>query len=281
MIITCPKCSTKFQLEESLARPLARARCNFCGHVFVMADGMDNLAFEAISQTGAPSAKETVDAIIGEGLNYNVDKIQPKKRKKIFPLILILLILILGGAGAAVYTGLIPLDFFAEKQTDKPAITDSNATDAISTNSNATGTTPPQPPQEDASVKDIILTDVRMFYVNNEKIGQLFVIEGKATNNFKTPKELIKVEATLLDEHEHVLLSKQQFCGVVVSMFQLQVLSAEDLDKALNNKIEILSNNINLQPGASVPFMIVFTDAPTTVREFMLKIIDAKDPSNS
>ena len=55
-------------------------------------------------------------------------------------------------------------------------------------------------PEETAKVKDIMLQNVRQYYVSNEKAGQLFVIEGKAVNNFKTPKEIIKIEATLFDE---------------------------------------------------------------------------------
>ena len=37
-------------------------------------------------------------------------------------------------------------------------------------------------------------------------------------------------------------------------MFQLRLLYAEEIERALNNKIEILVNN-NTQPGGSVSFM--------------------------
>ena len=49
----------------------------------------------------------------------------------------------------------------------------------------------------------------------------------------------------------------------------------------LNNNIEILANNLNIQPGGSVPFMLVFVNPPSNISTLFLKIIDAKDsPAN-
>ena len=71
-----------------------------------------------------------------------------------------------------------------------------------------------------------MLQNVRQYYVSNEKVGQLFVIEGKAVNNFKTPKEMIKLEATLFDEKGGSLATQDTLAGNTVSLFQLQVMAA-------------------------------------------------------
>ncbi|MDQ7830910.1 MAG: DUF3426 domain-containing protein [Desulfovibrionaceae bacterium] len=133
-------------------------------------------------------------------------------------------------------------------------------------------------PDESAKVKDIVLQNVRQYYVTNEKAGQLFVIEGKAVNNFKSQKEMIKLEAALFDEKGNVLLSKDMLGGNTVSLFQLQVMTRQELESALGSQVGVLTNNTNLAPGAETPFMIVFFDPPEAVKEFGVKVVDAKDP---
>jgi predicted Zn finger-like uncharacterized protein len=135
-----------------------------------------------------------------------------------------------------------------------------------------------QKPEEAAKVKDIMLQNVRQYYVSNEKAGQLFVIEGKAVNNFKAPKEMIKLEASLFDEKGGTLVAKEELAGNTVSLFQLQVMTRDELKNALASQVGVLTNNTNIAPAGEVPFMMVFFDPPETVKEFGVKVVDAKDP---
>nr|HML52997.1 DUF3426 domain-containing protein [Solidesulfovibrio magneticus] len=135
-----------------------------------------------------------------------------------------------------------------------------------------------QKPEEAAKVKDIMLQNVRQYYVSNEKAGQLFVIEGKAVNNFKTPKEMLKLEASLFDEKGGTLVSKEELAGNTVSLFQLQVMTRDELKNALASQVGVLTNNTNIAPAGEVPFMMVFFDPPEAVKEFGVKVVDAKDP---
>ena len=133
-------------------------------------------------------------------------------------------------------------------------------------------------PEETAKVKDIMLQNVRQYYVSNEKAGQLFVIEGKAVNNFKSPKEMIKIEATLFDEKGGSLATQEELAGNTVSLFQLQVMTRDELKNALTSQVGVLTNNTNIAPGGETPFMVVFFDPPEAVKEFGVKVVDAKDP---
>lgn len=135
-----------------------------------------------------------------------------------------------------------------------------------------------QKPEETAKVKDIMLQNVRQYYVSNEKAGQLFVIEGKAVNNFKAPKEMIKLEASLFDDKGATLASQAELAGNTVSLFQLQVMTRDELKNALASQVGVLTNNTNIAPGGEAPFMLVFFDPPEAVKEFGVKVVDAKDP---
>jgi predicted Zn finger-like uncharacterized protein len=135
---------------------------------------------------------------------------------------------------------------------------------------------PVSTPQD--QVKNISLANVRQYYVQNEKVGQVFVIEGKAVNNFAVPKELIKVEAILFDDTGAELVSKEVMAGNTVTLFQLQVLSRAELEAALASEVGILSANTNIQPGGAVPFMIVMFNPPENVAEYAVKVTEAKEP---
>ncbi|MBG0790216.1 MAG: zinc-ribbon domain-containing protein [Desulfovibrionaceae bacterium] len=127
-------------------------------------------------------------------------------------------------------------------------------------------------------VRKIELKNVKQYYVPNEKAGNLFVVEGKAVNKFDKPKERIKVEVILYDDVNNVLTSQSFLCGNLLSQFQLQVQTEKEIRDGLASEVGILSNNTFIRPGASTPFMAVFFQPPTGVKEFMVKVVDVGDP---
>ncbi|MGM0645963.1 MAG: DUF3426 domain-containing protein [Thermodesulfobacteriota bacterium] len=132
-----------------------------------------------------------------------------------------------------------------------------------------------------AELSKIVLRDVRQYFVDNEEIGELFVIEGKAVNTFSSPKGLIRLEARLFDAESSVVAEKTFLCGNTVSLFQLQVLSQEKLESALEAKVGVLTKNTSVPPQESVPFMAVFFSPPSSVEEFGLRVVQAKTPPKS
>jgi predicted Zn finger-like uncharacterized protein len=124
----------------------------------------------------------------------------------------------------------------------------------------------------------IALENVRQYFVPNEKEGQLFIIEGKAVNRFPEARELIRLKASLFDKQGAEVAAQEFMCGNVVSLYQLQVSTRADIEMALTAKVGILTNNTNIQPGASAPFMVVFFKAPDTVEEFGLEVMQSSAP---
>ena len=127
-------------------------------------------------------------------------------------------------------------------------------------------------------VSKLELRDVRQYQVKNEKVGQLIVIEGKVKNNFPTARELIRLVAELYDAQGNMLASRQQLAGNSMSSFQLEVLDREELDKALNNKLDIVEANTNVLPGNEVPFTVVFVDPPEDASDYKVRIAEASLP---
>lgn len=239
MIVTCPNCLTKFNFPDDQARSNTKLRCSVCKYIF-------------------PLVKEDSPNTPLNNFDLSLDDTPKEKKKtkksatKKLLLVLLLLIIIAGGYSFITYPDLtykIQTIFSSDKK-EEPV-------DLISL---------------------IALRDVVQYNITNEKLGNISVIEGKVVNGFSEPRELIRLEASLYDKNGTLLVSKQQLAGTSVSLFQLQVLGEQELERALTNKIDILANNTNVPPKGEVPFMIVFYNPPDNAAEFGVKVIDARLP---
>lgn len=260
MHVTCPNCSTKYNLPEEAFKPGGKARCTVCKHVFP-------LEKELLPPPPQEEDDDLSDLLGDDSDSLPLDGSKKKKKKKKkggkLSLFFAIFFVVFAVSGAGVYI-LLP-----ELITETLGI-------SVEENAKEQGGASEENPTD--QVKLMTLRNVRQYYFANEKTGQLFVVEGKVVNNFTTPKDLVKVGISLFDANGQVLTSKQQLCGSTASLFQLQVLGQQELEEALNNKIEILTNNTNIQPGGEVSFMIVFYNAPKAVKEFSVEVVEAKEP---
>lgn len=227
MEISCPNCSSRFNLPDSVAKPGAKLRCTVCKNVF-------QLPGKAPSPSTPPDSGDLLPEI-------------PKRRKSrvVLWLVVVFILLALSGGGGWYY-----LNYDA---------------------------TPPESGEEIAKkVERLTMRNVRQYNLLNEKVGKVFVIEGKVVNEFDTPRDFIELEGAIYNGDKQLLAAKRQLAGTQLSLFQLQVLTEKEMESFLHNKMEILANNTNIPPGGEVPFMILFYAPPDNVAEFGVKIVDVK-----
>lgn len=314
MLVQCPECTTKYNLDENkILHEGSKVRCTRCKNVFtvfrpmppqsdepvpvepaprqspVVDQGLDDEldalfsnpptgpkfatsppASQAARQSSSPSVDEDMLAdlqgafqppLVGKTAkdpllddDFTPPRVRKSSRKGLVVGLLLLVVLM---AGAGVYflqpglLGLRPVSPFAPQEPETTV-------------------------REGAA--QIALENVRQYFVPNEKEGQLFIIEGKAANRFPEARELIRLKASLYDKQGNEVTSQEFMCGNVVSLYQLQVSSRQDIEQALTAKVGILTNNTNVQPGASVPFMVVFFNAPDSVEEFGLEVLQSSLP---
>jgi len=301
MIVECPNCHVKYKLPDTV-KPGAKLKCSKCKHLFVYTPEEDlakedrpkeeqaDLKEEQAAQGQKDSAaKANLDLDDASDLNFedeedkkpeigaSKDKSyqveiedQPSKKKgkkdkksfkKLVPILLVfLLMVLLGGAGYLYFPQLMAL-----KEKFFPSAAKLSSGKVQSKN-------------VEEKVKNIALENVKQYFVKNSRIGELFVIEGEAVNNFKQTKELIKLRAKILDKNGKVAAQKDFLAGNTASLFQLQMMTKDELENLLNSKVGILTNNTFVKPGGRVPFMVVFYDLPPNVQEFSLQVIDVKNP---
>jgi len=267
MIVECPNCHTRFNLPEDKANSQAKLKCSKCGNIFALEEGVSSEEDETgpdgdqLVQEFEAGDKDAVEESAPDDFNLDARTEAKKPGKKLVWTMLIILLLIAGFFAAYFFwpgfsgyvTGLAP-------EKGESSITSSKKA-------------------AESSIENIHLENVRQYFVRNEKIGQVFVIEGKAVNRFEKPRELIKLKAVLYDGQENVVQSKEFFCGNNVSLFQLQVSSREELESSLTARVGVITNNTYVEPGKSVPFMVAFYSPPDKVKEFGLEVIQAKEPS--
>ncbi|GAB7079204.1 hypothetical protein JCM14635_08770 [Megalodesulfovibrio paquesii] len=120
------------------------------------------------------------------------------------------------------------------------------------------------------------LQGVRQYYVKNERLGPLLVVEGRVVNASREPVDLVEVEATLFGEGGRVLMVKRSMAGVTVALSQLETFLEGDIEALLNDEAGILTTNRNVGQNDSVPFMVVFFTPPEGVHEFAVKVAAAQ-----
>lgn len=256
MIITCPNCKTTYNLADDRVKIGAKLRCTVCKQVFPLLDPSE-VTPKAVHASG--------DVDSNDDLHIRIGGTPPKKPKKSTRTNTIAMIVLALAIGASVYAwNFTPWLDPIKNKLGKPEVAQISEVERAA--------------KLAEMVSQLEMRGLRQYTVPNEKLGKITVIEGKVANGFDQPRELIRLEASLFNDKGEILMSKSQLAGTMVSLFQLQVLDKDELERALSNKLDILSNNTNVPPGALVPFMIVLYNTPTDATDFSIKVIDARLP---
>ena len=313
MNVTCPQCRTVYRLPDDKAKAGAKLRCSVCRHVFSLPEeermtteealsfgsGLasmetpkradDDLQLSGLSSPSTPhdgglslgeaprrdldmALDDTVRGVLDDDSfddslsisaqeeDGRLEEFEEKKRGRLDGAFSLLLCigLIFGGIWAWKHTAYLD----GLKALIVPYISPEDST----------------PVEPSALLEKLEIRDWRQYQVKNEKIGRLVVIEGKVRNNFNSPRELISLEAELHDKEGKVLASRRQIAGISLSPFQLEVLDKAELENTLNRKLDIVTSNINVMPGAEVPFTVVFSEIPAGASDYKVRIVEASMP---
>ena len=309
MNVTCPQCKTVYRLPDDKAKAGAKLRCSVCRHVFALAAEEsveealtlgDEQEKPAIASGLEMNGLESSDAhtslseglsLGGEmstgGLDIDATPIESKdeseewdeepagdaaldmpeqKSSRFEGMFGLLLCLAIIGGGFWAWQNTNYLDGIKALFEQKDAV---QVTQMASSSDSA---------PDNSAIAKLELLDVTQYQVKNEKIGRLVVIEGKVRNNFTDARELISLEAELHDKDGKVLASRRQIAGISLSPFQLELLDKTELENTLNRKLDIITSNINVMPGAEVPFTVVFSDIPAGASDYKVRIVEAAIP---
>lgn len=119
---------------------------------------------------------------------------------------------------------------------------------------------------------EITLGQVNGRFLTNERAGELFLIRGEVINNFSQPRSAIQVKGILYDQHGKPLMQKTVFCGNPISDEDLRTLTFNELEQKMGNQFGKDLSNMQIAPGRSIPFDIVFKELPPNISEFSVTV---------
>ncbi len=109
-------------------------------------------------------------------------------------------------------------------------------------------------------------------FVTNTTVGTLFVITGRVENPASISYSHIKILGTLITKGKTEAKTKTAYCGNIVSEEMLKTGNISDINKILMTQTGNLNANVGVKPGATIPFMVVFSDLPEKLQNFTVKV---------
>ncbi len=109
-------------------------------------------------------------------------------------------------------------------------------------------------------------------FVTNSSAGTLFVITGRIINKSPIPCSHVKVTGTLITKDKIKVKNKIVFCGNLIPEDKLRTLKMNDINIILARKTGSNNSNVDIAPGRSIPFMIVFSSLPDNLQNFTVNV---------
>ncbi len=116
-------------------------------------------------------------------------------------------------------------------------------------------------------------------FVNSEKRGPLFVIRGMVNNKYPENRRYILIKGSILNNKGDVVVAKTAYAGNTFSEEELKTLPLDEITKAADNRDGMARQNLDVAPGAMVPFMIVFAELPDDLSEFTVEAVSSSSGS--
>ena len=278
MIIVCPKCETKFNFdEEKMETGGIWCRCCRCQKVFFYKKPLPSTLFEEplpaaeVEVASYHNAVPLENDMVGDGEEPAGEPVQaseprrteaehdaphvPGKVRNLWTpgkitAYVIVLVLVLTGVYLSIFPevglhllGKTPLGaYFGIQVPGNPA---------------ASG---------------VELLNVRERFVENRMVGTVMVIEGFAVNKNDHPVSRLKVKAKLVDTAGEFTAESEAFCGVLLGDEELTNLTEREIRSELDRAQGRNIPNANILPEGTIPFMIVFSNAPQRTTEYIVEL---------
>jgi predicted Zn finger-like uncharacterized protein len=283
MVVKCEKCQSEFNLNESLIKKDgSMVRCSVCKNIFrvfsqeqefSIESEEDDFSITAMEETVAldlpPELENLESDIIEKDKEYTFDKAfedameevieeqkegesesmeedekeEPKIKKEgksktlLIVLSSILFLIIAFLVIFFFFPGIIPDSIYSKQTETKSSVPD-------------TGTA------------QLNFKGVTGSFLNSDKAGDLFIIKGTVINNDSKNRSYILLKGGILDKEGKPLKEATAFAGNNFTEDKLKEISKDEINAAMQNRSGMDNSGIEVKPGASIPFVIIFTDLP-------------------
>ena len=114
--------------------------------------------------------------------------------------------------------------------------------------------------------------DINSKFVDNASVGKLFVISGKVKNGYAENRGMVTLAGNIFSTGKVPVNKEKVYCGNIMSDLELANLEWDKIKARLSNRLGDNRSNVKIEPGKSIPFMVVFSDLPEDLEEFTIEV---------
>jgi hypothetical protein len=177
-----------------------------------------------------------------------------KKKKKTRKFLVFLFILALLGVG-----GYYGFDYIMKNQIEIPYVSD-----FINEYLNPK-------PKDPVGINNLSVLDINSKFVESEQSGRLFIISGKVRNGYSSNRGMIQLQGKLFSKGKVLVMSETTYAGILISDQEFNTTPIAELKQRLNKMPTTRDTGTTVRPGQTLPFMLVFTDLPQDLDEFVIE----------
>jgi len=109
-------------------------------------------------------------------------------------------------------------------------------------------------------------------FVDNPKIGTLFVVTGQIKNEYEHSQRFIKITGKIFKKGRALVKTETVYCGNLLSATELKSLNKVAITKRLKNRFGDKRINMKVKKGQLLPFMIIFPNVPSGLEEYSVQV---------
>lgn len=270
MIIVCEECRTKYRFDVSTVEGPCEGiwvRCSRCRYVFYHNLFTDENAEKAGVETASrpiPGVPEEGSLTSAGGDTDREIPIPPPRRG--------ISVRWMGLGALLLATALVFAAYFLYPDEFSGVLRGLSSTVPVLSDF-VKGDAPRTPEGGPAA---IAMADLRQRFVKNAIMGDIRIVEGMAVNRAKHTVTRIKVAAELFDVVNTRVGESTSFCGNILTDQELGVMAEEQIQRELGLPQGSDVSNDRIEPGASIPFMIVFVREPPGVVKTLVYPVQAE-----
>ena len=114
--------------------------------------------------------------------------------------------------------------------------------------------------------------DINSRFIDNTNVGKLFIITGKVKNGYSENRGMVSITGKIFKSGKVEVHKETVYCGNVMSDLELSNLEWDKIQARLANRLGDNRSNVKIEPGKSIPFMVVFSSLPDDLEEFTIEV---------
>lgn len=176
-------------------------------------------------------------------------KPQPAKKGISKSLVFLLIVVILGGGGYGTYY------LLNQNGIEIPFLSDYL-----------------KPKVDDPGNLKLTTYDINSKFIENANAGKLFVITGKVKNGYGENRGMVTLSGKIFSTGKVLANQERVYSGNIMSDLELANLELDKIKARLSNRLGDNRSNVKIEPGQSIPFMVVFSNLPDDLEEFTIEV---------